>query len=663
MAELREQLQYHNYRYHALDDPEISDQEFDQMMRELSDLEEQYPQWITADSPTQRVGYAPVAGFDSVAHTVPLLSLSNVFSEEELRAFCQRVERLAETDVRYFAELKIDGLAVSLTYEDGVLTQGATRGDGAEGEDITQNLRTVRSIPLRLQQPVNINVRGEVFMGRDAFVRLNQDRETAGEALFANPRNAAAGSLRQLDPKVTAQRNLDMFCYSIGYCDNDSLNTQSQSLAYLTELGFKVNPNAQPCADADELLDFIEHWAQHRQELAYDIDGIVVKVDSLQLQEALGFTAKSPRWATAYKFPAEQVVTKVLDIAVQVGRTGALTPLAHLEPVTVAGSTVSRATLHNEDIIREKDIRIGDTVILQKAGDVIPEIVASRAELRTGEEEEFTMPEHCPACGGDAVRLEGEAVRRCVNSACPAQLLERLIHFSSRGAMDIDGLGPAIMEQLVKAGLVETPADLYRLEKDQLETLDRMASKSADNLLRAIAVSKDQPLARLIFGLGIRLVGEEAARDLAAHVGSLRGLATAEPEQLMLVKSVGPKIAASVRQFFAEEANQRLLDDLVDLGIDPRAGGQAETADTDLVLDGLTFVVTGKLEGWSRSDVEQLLRGAGANITSSVSRNTDYLVAGEKAGSKLDKAQSLGVTVLDQTQFRDFLNERGVSVD
>ncbi len=663
LEELRQQLQYHNYRYHALDDPEISDQEFDQMLRELVELEETYPQWITPDSPTQRVGYAPVEGFGSVTHAVPLLSLSNVFSEDELRAFCQRVERWAGTQVTYFAELKIDGLAVSLSYEEGLFGQGATRGDGTVGEDITQNLRTVRALPLRLQAPATINVRGEVFMSRDAFVRLNEEREKQGDAVFANPRNAAAGSLRQLDPQVTADRRLDIFCYSIGATDNQELRTHSESLQYLQELGFKINPHAQRCADVDALLSFIQYWATERQGLPYDIDGIVIKVDSLELQEMLGYTAKSPRWATAYKFPAQQVLTKVLNIQIQVGRTGALTPLAHLEPVNVAGSTVSRATLHNEDVIREKDVRIGDTVILQKAGDVIPEIVSTRSELRTGDEQVFVMPSHCPACGGDAVRLEGEAVRRCVNTACPAQRLERLVHFASRSAMDIDGLGPAIMEQLVNAGLVTTPADLYRLHKEQLQALERMGSKSAANLLQAIAASKEQPLPRLIFALGIRLVGIEAARDLAERFGTLQALAEAAEDDLVAVKSIGPKIAASVRQFFAEEANRELLDELRELGVNPRSQATAAQGESVTALKDLTFVVTGKLEGWTRSDVEQLLRQAGANVTGSISGNTDYLVAGEKAGSKLEKAASLGVTVLDQEQFRTFLQERGVSFD
>ncbi|KLU40193.1 MAG: NAD-dependent DNA ligase LigA [Limnochordia bacterium] len=658
VEELRSQLHYHNYRYYVLDDPAITDQEYDALMRELVALEERYPELVTPDSPTQRVGHAPLSQFATIRHAQPMLSLANAFDGEELAAFVSRIQRQVGTEVEFVCELKIDGLAVSLDYEEGVFVRGATRGDGFEGEDITANLRTVRSIPLRLNQPVTVNVRGEVYMPRADFQRLNEQRAAKGESLFANPRNAAAGSLRQLDPNITASRRLDVFLYALNMAGGPGAHLDA--LNFLKELGFRTNPHARLCRGLEEIEAFIAHWTARRAELPYDIDGIVVKVNDLALQGELGNTARSPRWAVAYKFPAEQVITKVLDIDVQVGRTGILTPLAHLEPVQVAGSTVSRATLHNADIVAQRDVRIGDYVVIQKAGDVIPEIVRSLPERRTGEETLFAMPSECPACGSEVVRLPGEAATRCVNKACPAQQQERIIHFASRGAMDIEGLGPAIVDQLIQAGLVRSAADLYRLKKEDLLGLERFGEKSAQNLIDAIAGSKDRPLARLIFALGIRLVGAEVARELANHFHSIHELGKATEEELMAVPAIGEKIARSVVDFFSDPENQRLIGELEEVGVSLETQVEQESGDA---LAGLTFVVTGKLGQFSRSEIEGQLRQLGANVTSSVSKKTDYLVAGEKAGSKLDKARELGVPVLSEAELLDFLRNRGISLD
>ncbi|NLM24569.1 MAG: NAD-dependent DNA ligase LigA [Firmicutes bacterium] len=660
IEDLRKQLNYHNYRYYVLDDPEISDAEYDRMMRELIELETQYPHLVTIDSPTQRVGHTPSSGFSTVQHQIPLYSLSNAFDQEELQAFVNRVQRSIGQDVEFVCELKIDGLAVSLTYQAGVFVQGLTRGDGQTGEDITHNLRTVRSLPLRLNEPVDINVRGEVYMPKASFQRLNAEREAAGESLFANPRNAAAGSIRQLDPRVAASRNLDIFIYGIGAAEALDLNKHDACLKKLSELGFKVNPSYQVCRTAEEIWDFIQDWTSKRASLPYDIDGIVIKVNDLNLQNQLGYTAKSPRWAIAYKFPAEQVVTKVLDIQVQVGRTGALTPLAILEPVFVAGSQVSRATLHNEDIVKAKDVRIGDYVLVQKAGDIIPEIVEALVERRDGSEIPFVMPQHCPVCEQPTKRLPGEAVTRCVNGQCPAQQLEGLVHFASRNAMDIAGLGPAVVEQLVQANLVKTPADLYKLTFDDLVQLERFGKKSAENLLAAIEQSKRRSLANLIFALGIRLVGVEVARELAMNFKTMERLQQASIEDLMEIDTIGEKIAASIVDYFSSPANLQLINELVAVGVNMEMSQESQA---ELILDGLTFVVTGKLESYSRKEMEDLLRSLGANVTGSVNKNTDYLIAGEKAGSKLTRAQELNITILNEEEFRRFLAERGVNID
>lgn len=657
---LREQLLAHNYRYYVLDDPIITDQEYDHLMRELVELEEKHPELITPDSPTQRVGHTPSSGFETVNHRQPLLSLGNAFSEEELMAFYDRVVRHANQPVSFVCELKMDGLSVSLEYENGVFVRGATRGDGTVGEDITANLRTIRSLPLRLNEPATINVRGEVFINRHDFARFNEERKLAGESVFANPRNAAAGSLRQLDPKLTAQRPLDILLFGVGSDLDEEIQTQSQALALLRRLGLRTNPHFRVCQEFSEVVEFVRKWETERSSLPYEIDGVVVKVNELAIQRDMGSTARSPRWAIAYKFPAEQVITKVQNITVQVGRTGAITPLAELEPVLVAGSTVSRATLHNEDIVTQRDIRVGDYVVLQKAGDVIPEIVRSLPERRDGSEVPFQMPTHCPACDSQVVRAPGEAATRCVNSSCPAQRVERLIHFASKGALDIEGLGPAIIMQLVEANLVESPVDFYKLKKENLLGLDRFAEKSADNLLAAIAASREQSFARVLFGLGIRFVGAEVAREVAMATGSFERLMQLSKEELLEIPAVGDKIAQSILDYFADPENQELVQELVELGLSKT---QDDTPKQEQVLNGLTFVVTGRLEGFTRSAIEELLRTLGANVTSSVSKRTSYLVAGPGGGSKLTRATELGIPILSEIELQEFLGERGVELD
>ncbi len=666
IEELRQQINHHNYRYYVLDQPTVSDAEYDRLMRELLAIEEEHRELVTPDSPTQRVGAMPATAFQSYTHRVPMLSLSNAFGEDELRAFDKRVKRMLameeDAGVEYVAELKIDGLAVSLTYENGRFVRGATRGDGFLGEDISTNLRTIRAIPLRMcvtQEsairsgfPPVIEVRGEVFMLHEEFRRINREREESGEQTFANPRNAAAGSIRQLDPSIAASRKLDIFIYGAGYMEDGAFASHFEMLDTFRSWGFKVNPNIRLCTSVESVLAFIAEWGEKRETLDYDIDGVVVKVNSLDLQERLGFVARSPRWATAYKFPATQETTVVNDIIVGVGRTGALTPVAIMEPVEVGGVTVSRATLHNEDEIRRKDIRIGDTVVIQRAGDVIPEVVQVITEKRTGAEREFVMPAECPVCGGDVERPEGEAVTRCVNIACPAQIKERIRHFASRGAIDIEGVGPAQVDQLIDKGLIRDPADLYYLTIEQILTLDRMAEKSAANTYNAIQSSKTPTLARLIYGLGIRHVGEHVAQVLADHFGSIEAVAGASEEELSAVPEVGPVIAASIRSFSEEEANMEVLRKLREAGVMPETGKLVETREG---IAGKTFVFTGALQTFTREDAEEKVRALGGKATSSVSKNTDFVVAGENAGSKLQKARDLGITVLTEQEFEEMI--------
>lgn len=656
MEELRRLLHYHSHRYYVLDAPEIADAEFDRLYQRLVKLEQAYPDLITADSPTQRVGGTPAEGFERVAHSVPMLSLANAFSAEDLLAFDARVKSgLDGEPLEYVVELKIDGLAINLVYEAGRLLRAATRGDGTEGEDVTTNVRTIKAVPLVLsgQVPPVMEVRGEAYMPRPAFDRLNEERLQAGEALLANPRNAAAGSLRQLDPKVTAARTLDIFVYGMGARDELTAGTHEQTLRFLQELGFKVNPHFRVFKTIEEVIDHCESWAEKRVDLPYDIDGLVIKVNSLAGQRRLGSTAKDPRWAIAFKFPAEQATTIVEDIVVRVGRTGVLTPTAVLRPVRLAGSTVSRATLHNEDYIREKDIKIGDTVIIHKAGEIIPEVISVLFSRRTGEEQSFTIPEICPECGSLVLRIPGESAHKCINSACPAQLREGIIHFVSRDAMNIDGLGQAVVTSLVDAGLIADAADLYTLTAEQVVKLERMGPKSAQNLINAIAVSKQAGLSRLLFGLGIRFVGAKAAATLARHFGDIDLLRQAAEEDLTALDEIGPRIAESVVEYFARPETEQLLTKLAAAGV--KLTEEKRRTTEGLPLSGKTFVLTGTLPTLTRSDAAALIESKGGKVASSVSKKTDYVVAGEEAGSKLDKAQQLGITVLNEQELQHLL--------
>jgi len=673
VEDLRRRINRANFLYYVKNQPDISDAEYDRLLRRLQELESQYPQVLTPDSPTQRVGTAPQDEFGVFDHRTPMLSLANAFSEDELRAFDGRCKRVLGMgigeDLEYVCELKFDGLAVSLTYVDGVFTAGATRGDGYRGENISENLRTVRSIPMNLRHtrresadakpvPALVEVRGEVILTHEEFRRINEERETSGEPTFANPRNAAAGSVRQLDPRVTARRRLTMFCYGVGAYEGIDFDTHYEVLCALGDWGFRVNPDVRLCRNVDEAAAYIDEWGSRKESLSYDIDGMVVKINSLGLQSRLGNLARSPRWAVAYKYPAHQVTTKVNNIRVQVGRTGALTPVADLEPVEVGGVTVSRATLHNEDEIRRKDVRVGDTVVVQRAGEVIPEVVEVLKEKRTGGEIEFVMPTHCPVCGAEVEKPEGEAVARCVGIACPAQIRERIIHFASRTAMDIEHVGPALVDQMVDRGLVRDPADLYRLEEKDLLGLERMAEKSAVNVLTAIRKSKVAELSRLVYALGIRHVGERTAAGLAEHFGSIGALAGATEEELARVPDVGPVVAKSIAKFFAEPENLEVIGKLREAGIDPRADARRESE----AFSGKTVVFTGGLETMPRDRAEALVRRLGGHPSSSVSKATSMVVAGEKAGSKLEKAQSIGVTVISESEFVELLKQSGVDV-
>lgn len=652
---LRREIELHNYHYYVLDEPVIPDSQYDRMVRELEKLEEQFPELVTPYSPTQRVGGRPREGFTTLRHLSPMLSLANAFSEGELRDFDRRVRQaLPDEHVEYVVEPKIDGLAVSLYYENGYFIRGATRGDGETGEDITGNLKTIRSVPLRLRRPVpELEVRGEAYMSKDSFARLNEAREEAGESLFANPRNAAAGTLRQLDPRVTASRRLALFVYGLGHSSGIAPSGHKEVLELLNELGFKVNPEYRVFEQMDELIEYCSRWQAGRFDLPYAVDGLVIKVNSLSQQERLGSTMKSPRWAIAYKFPPEQAVTRVKNIFVRVGRTGVLTPSADLEPVRLAGTTVSKATLHNEDMIREKDIRIGDRVLVQKAGDIIPEILAVLTGERDGTEVPWSMPRECPSCRSSVVRVSGEAAVRCTNLACPAQLWEGLIHFASRNAMDIAGLGPAVIGQLLAAGLVNDPADLYSLRYEDLVALERLGPRSARNLLGAIEASKSNSLARLIFALGIRHVGERAARILAGRYKSMEALMTAREDDLVAIPEIGPKIAAAIVDFFAGKENRQVLEKLVQAGVNTRDAGAGTGGGGP--LSGKVFVLTGTLESFSRQEAREEVEKRGGKVSSSVSRNTDYVVAGEKPGSKYEKAVALGVKVLTEEEFKGIL--------
>lgn len=652
VEELRRLIHHHNYRYYVLDSPEISDAEYDRLFRELQTLEQQFPDLTTPDSPTQRVG-APVSeAFAPVTHRRPMLSLANAFDEEELTAWARRVQAALGTQrVEYVCELKIDGAAVSLTYERGRFVRGATRGDGIQGEDITANLRTIKSLPLRLQAdppPTLLEVRGEAYLSIAAFDAINRERAAAGEPLFANPRNAAAGSLRQLDPSVTAARPLDLFIYGVGAAEGIEFHTHHDTLVWLKSAGFKVNPHTALCRSLDEVIAYVRTWIERRKELQYETDGVVVKVNDLDQQAELGATSQAPRWAIAYKFPAEQATTRVTDIRVYVGRTGALTPVAELEPVRVSGVTVTSATLHNEDEIRRKDVRIGDWVVVQRAGEVIPEVVRVLTDRRTGDERKFVMPRTCPSCGSAVHRPDGEAVARCTNLACPAQVLERLIHFCSRDAMNIDRVGPKLLQQLLQQKLIADPADLYRFRKERVRALERMGDRSAQNVLDSIAQSKRTTLARLLYALGIRHVGAHVAEILAAHFGTLDRLMRASFEAVRDVPGIGPTIAGSITQFFRQPENRRLISKLRRAGVRPAPPARV-TARGPLARKQLVF--TGTLSRFPRSRAEALARERGATVTNDVSKKTDVLVAGAEPGSKLEKARRLGVRVLGEDEF------------
>jgi DNA ligase (NAD+) len=660
-TELRQLLQKASYEYYVLDAPTMPDAVYDQLYRELQDLETHHPELITPDSPTQRVGERPATQFKSVRHNIPLYSLENAFNEAAFANWQERWRRLAPdvTAFEYVCELKIDGNALALTYEDGVLVRGATRGDGITGEEITQNIKTIRSVPLRLNLdnlPPVIEVRGEAFLPLDVFEQINQDREKEGEPLFANPRNAAAGTLRQLDSRIVADRRLDFFAYTLHIPTPNAPTPKSQweSLEFLRQLGFRVNPNRKLCRSLEEVDEYYEEWSTERLKLPYMTDGVVVKLNDFDLQTRLGFTQKFPRWAIALKYPAEEAPTLVEQISVNVGRTGAVTPLAELRPVQLAGTTVSRATLHNADRIAELDIRVGDTVIVRKAGEIIPEVLRVMSELRPNGAQPFQMPTHCPECGQPLFRPEGEAVTRCINISCPAILRRSLIHWASRDAMDINGLGEKWVQQFVDRGLIHTVADLYDLTEEQLLTVDRMGKKSAQNLVTAITQSKSQPWSRVLYGLGIRHVGSVNAQVLTEQFLSVDDLAKAEVDAIASVYGIGREIAQSVYDWFRVDANQTLIERLRSAGL--QLQGEAKPAtEGDLSLAGKTFVLTGTLPTLTREEAESLIQAAGGKVTSSVSAKTDYLVAGEKAGSKLAKAEKLGITQLSEAQLLELV--------
>ncbi len=651
-GKLRETIRHHEHRYYVLDQPEITDAEYDALVRELQQIETEHPDLITPDSPTLRVGGKPREGFQKVAHSSPMLSLDNALTPDELRAFDNRIkELLGHTDYRYIAELKMDGLSMAARYRTGVFEQAITRGDGSTGEDVTENARTIRSLPLQTKRTEPFEARGEVVFNRKAFDRLNAEREKADLPRFANPRNAAAGSLRVLEPAITASRRLDYYAYfALDEEGRFFFDSHWDSLEFLADQGFKVNPKRRLCANVDEALAFCAEWEAERDNLPYEIDGVVLKIDSLPQQRQLGFTARAPRWAIAFKYAAQQKETQIVDIGVQVGRTGALTPVAHLEPVAVGGVTVSRATLHNEDEIGRLGIEIGDTVLIERSGDVIPKVV--RLVRPGAERRPFKMPTHCPVCGGHIVREEGEAASRCINANCPARLKESIGHFASRNVLNIDGLGDVLIEQLVDKGLLKSVADLYTLKEEQLAALDRMGAKSAANVIKNIDRSRTLPMPRVLGALGIRFVGERTAELLADHFGDLDRIANATADELQQAQEVGPKVAESIRAFFDETHNQELLGRLKLAGLQfthvapKREGGP---------LTGLTFVITGTLPTMTREDAKAAIENAGGKVAAAVSRKTNYLLAGADAGSKLKKAQELGVAILDEAQLLTML--------
>ena len=652
--ELIDLINYHNEKYYNQDEPEITDFEYDNLMKELIRLEEENPELKRVDSPSSRVGGKALDKFTQITHKIPMLSLSNAYSAQDLRDFDKRVRDINNNGVEYVVEFKIDGLSVGLTYNDGLFDKGATRGNGVVGEDITENLKTVKSIPLNINQDNEVVVRGEVYISKENFENINKSQEEQGLQLFANPRNLAAGTLRQLDSKLTAKRPLDIFVFNLEYIEGMEFESHSQSLEYLHKLGFKVSPNYKVCNSIDEVIEHIEYWTKNRDSLEFDIDGMVIKVNNLKQRENMGYTAKSPRWAIAYKFPAEQKKTKLIDIIVEVGRTGTITPTAILEPVRLAGTTVSRATLHNEDYITEKDIRIGDTVLVQKAGDIIPQVVEVIKEERTGNEIEFKLPDKCPVCSEPTVRLEGEAAVKCINISCPAQIRRGIIHFVSRDAMNIDGLGESIITLLLEKELIKDVSDLYYIKKEDVVGLERMGEKSATNLINSIEKSKSNELYRLINGLGIKYIGVKGAKVLAKSFNNIDEIINADINRLINLEEFGEIMANSVVQFFREERNLKVIEKLKQSGVNTE-NIVDEDDSIEKIFEGMKIVLTGTLPTLKRNDAKDMIESRGGKATSSVSKSTTFVLAGEEAGSKLTKANELGINVIDEEKFLELI--------
>lgn len=653
--ELIDLINYHNEKYYNQDTPELSDYEYDNLMKELINLEQENPNLKRIDSPTSRVGGKPLDKFEQIIHKIPMLSLSNAYSDQDLKDFDKRVRDMVSEEVEYVVEFKIDGLSVGLTYNDGIFEKGATRGDGVVGEDVSQNLMTVKSIPLKIDEDNEIVVRGEVYISKQNFKNVNENQEELGLQLFANPRNLAAGSLRQLDSKLTSKRPLDIFVFNLEHGENIEFKSHSQSLEFLKNLGFAVSPNYKVCNKIEAVIDFINYWTENREKLDFEIDGMVIKVNKLSQREFMGYTAKSPRWAIAYKFPAERKKTKIIDIIVEVGRTGNITPTAVLEPVRLAGTSVSRATLHNEDYIKEKDIKINDTVLVQKAGDIIPQVIEVIKEERSGEEIEFEMPKECPVCNEPTVRLDGEAAVKCINMSCPAQIRRGIIHFVSRDAMNIDGLGESIITLLLNEKIIEDIADLYNIKKEDVINLERMGDKSATNLVNSIEKSKSNDLWRLINGLGIKFVGVKGAKILAANFKDIDEIINASNEKLIELEEFGETMANSVIQFFKEEKNINVIEKLKNAGVNTKVIVD-ENASIPKIFEGMKIVLTGTLPTLKRNDAKEMIEARGGKATASVSKSTTFVLAGEEAGSKLTKANELGVKVVDEDIFIKLTN-------
>ncbi len=657
LEQLKKEISYHRKKYYVDNEPEISDAAYDRLEKELQSIEAKFPDLITPDSPTQRVGGEPIEAFQTVVHARPMLSLDNAYSLEEIKNFDKRLRKLLdEESLAYVSELKVDGVSISLVYRNGLLERGVTRGDGVRGEDVTANIKTIPSIPLRLVENIpHLEVRGEVFIPRSEFENLNRKREIEGENPFANPRNAAAGSIRLLDPRNTAERKLDIYFWALTDISGKMIKTHWKGLQYMREIGLRTNPTSRLCQNLDEVIEYCEEWSKKKKKLDYDIDGVVIKLNSLEFEERAGSTSKFPRWALAYKYPALQETTVIKDIRIQVGRTGALTPVAILEPVRLAGSVISRATLHNEDEIRRKDIRMGDTVLIEKGGEIIPKVVKVIETKRPGGVKVYRMPKKCPVCDSDAFRPEGEAVSRCTGASCPAKLKANILHFASRGAMDIEGLGEALVDQLIEKDLVKDFSSLYHLKREVLASLERMGSKSAENLLKEIEESKKRPLHRLIFALGIRLIGERAAKVLAAQYPSLDQLGKAPKEELEQIREIGPKMAESIHLFFFQKENNRLIKKLYEAGVQTEAKAIRRGEKKAQPFDGKTFVMTGALEDFTRVKAAEIIESLGGRVSSSVSNKTDFLLAGKDPGTKMEKAGKLGVKIISEQDFKNLI--------